>query len=200
MNPQSPDSELDFLNEPAPETASRRAKISPASLVLMVGVALVVAVFGIALVQRNQVKPTEGVAPDFTVTTFDGQTIRLSDLRGQVVVLNFWASWCGPCREEAPALQAVWEQYRERGVTVIGLAWVDSSDQASLDFLREFNVTYPNAPDRGSAAGDAYHIRAVPETFIIDRDGQIQHFLFGASQVNEGNLSRILDEMLAEAA
>ena len=115
--------------EPTPTDAPKRG-IGMGGIVLLVGVVAVAAVFGLALIDRNAGQPTSGPAPDFTLTTLDGQDVRLSDLRGQVVVINFWASWCVPCRDEAPALQAVWERYRDRGVVLLGVAWTDTERNA----------------------------------------------------------------------
>jgi cytochrome c biogenesis protein CcmG/thiol:disulfide interchange protein DsbE len=110
-------------------------------------------------------------APDFTLTTFDGQQVSLADLRGKVVVLNFWASWCLPCEEEAADLQTAWEQYAGRGdVVFLGVAWTDT-EPASLGYLSKFGITYPNGPDLGTRISQAYRTTGVPETYIIDRNG-----------------------------
>src|SRR5690606_29032991 len=85
--------------------------------------------------------------PSFSVSTFDGRMLSLESLRGQIVVVNFWGSWCLPCRDEAPELQAVHEQYAEQGVVMLGLTYAESSAQDSIDFINEFSLTYPNAPD-----------------------------------------------------
>ncbi len=176
-----------------------RRRFGLISIVLIVGIVVVAAVFGVALARQNQkVQPTAGPAPDFTVTTFDGETITLSELRGQVVVINFWASWCGPCRDEAPALENIWQQYRDRGVVMLGVTYADA-DAKSLAFIDEFNMTYPNAPDRGTRISDMlYHIQGVPETFVVDRSGNIAEFIYAPT--NEAALSRILERVLNSGA
>ena len=179
---------------PAEEAAPAAERASPGLLVLTAAVLLVSLFFGIAFARSNQTQPEAGSAPDFQVTTFAGDELRLSDLRGQVVVLNFWASWCGPCRVEAPALQRVHERWRERGVTVLGIAYTDV-DRHSLAFIEEFGLTYANAPDRGNRVSDRYNIQGVPETFLIDRRGDIAHFFYAA--VDEAALEARLDELLA---
>jgi cytochrome c biogenesis protein CcmG, thiol:disulfide interchange protein DsbE len=182
-----------------PQEATARHGLSMGSLFL-IGVVIVVAgVIGVALVGRlNAVQPRQGPAPDFEVTTFvDGETFRLSDLRGQVVVLNFWASWCGPCRVEAPELESFWRDYRDQGVVVLGVAYADNGP-ASLAYLEEFDITYPNAPDLGTRISDAYHIQGVPETFIIDQEGNVAQFIYAG--VSERQLAQIVDGLLAKGS
>jgi len=181
----------DLLDEPQP-TAQRRG-LSLGSIVLLGAIVIAAAIVGLALARQKQTQPTSGPAPDFAVTTFDGAEIRLSDLRGQVVVVNFWASWCIPCKDEAPVLQAAWEKYRDRGVVILGVAYVDTPTN-SLAFIDEFSITYPNASDAGTRVSDAYHITGVPETFIIDRDGNIAQFYY--AQVTEPTLSNTLDRLI----
>ncbi len=113
-----------------------------------------------------------GVAPAFEFTTFSGEKMRLADLRGKGVVLNFWASWCVPCRTEAPLLEATWRRERANGIVFIGLDYLDQA-YAAQAFLAEFGITYPTGPDLQSAAARRYGITGVPETFFIGPDGKI---------------------------
>ena len=179
-----------------PTDTSKHNSISLGTIVLLAGIALVAAVFALALARQNQGQPTQGAAPDFELTTFDGQTFRLSDLRGNIVVLNFWAGWCGPCRDEAPALQAAWEQYRDQGVVFMGVAWADNGP-SSLAFIEEFGITYFNGPDTGTRISEDYNIQGVPETFFIDQNGDIVRTVFMPMSAEE--LTAILDDMLASA-
>ncbi|MDE0608981.1 MAG: TlpA disulfide reductase family protein [Anaerolineaceae bacterium] len=173
------------------------ARNHPGLLALTAVVLLLSVFFGIAFSRSNYTQPEAGAAPGFEVTTFAGESLSLADLRGQVVVLNFWASWCGPCRVEAPVLQAVHERWRERGVTVLGIAYTDV-DRHSLAFIEEFGLTYPNAPDRGNRVSGRYNIQGVPETFVIDQQGDIAHFFYAA--VNQTALESVLSRLLSGAA
>ncbi len=113
-----------------------------------------------------------------------------------MIVVNFWASWCGPCRSEAPALQQVWEAYQDRGdVVLLGVDYVDNTEDA-LGYIREFGITYPNGPDLGTRISDAYHIQGVPETFVVGKDGNVFQFIYAG--VTARDLASIIDRALAE--
>lgn len=130
------------------------------------------ALFAWRIVQVSSPPLESGLAPAFTLQTYDGQTIRLSDLRGKAVAVNFWASWCQPCREEAPRLQAAWEKYRDRGFVLIGVDYVDTEPEARK-YMKEFGLTYPNGPDVQTLISQAYRITGVPETYFITKDGKM---------------------------
>jgi cytochrome c biogenesis protein CcmG/thiol:disulfide interchange protein DsbE len=119
-----------------------------------------------------------GRAPEFTLTGFDGRTITLSQLRGQVVVINSWASWCPPGREEAAFLEQTWRKYRGQGVVFIGVDWLDTEKEA-LAYIDEFDITCVNGPDTGTRIGSLYRIRGVPETFFADQAGELQGVKIG---------------------
>lgn len=112
-------------------------------------------------------------APDFILPTLDEEgRVELASLRGKVVVVNFWASWCPPCRLEAPVLEAPWQRYRDRGVVVVGIN-VQGLVPEAKRFLKETGTTYPVVRDRDNATYRAYGVVALPETFFIDRGGKI---------------------------
>jgi cytochrome c biogenesis protein CcmG/thiol:disulfide interchange protein DsbE len=138
-----------------------------------VGLALI----GLALaIARNSVaQPRSGPAPDFMLTSFDGETITLSGLRGQMVVVNFWASWCDYCADEAPDLERAWQDYRDHGVVFVGVDYRDS-DAEGRRFVERYGITYPNGPDVDNRISDSYVIAGMPETVIINPQGEIVFF------------------------
>lgn len=137
----------------------------------------------------GQVRP----APDFDVTLFSGQTRRLSELRGRPVVVNFWASWCPPCRDEAPIFERVWRDYQGKGVEFIGLDIWDTETEAKK-FLERYSLTYPNAPDPRGKTAVEYGVFGIPETFFVDREGQIVRRWNGP--LNEDKLRAFIEEIL----
>jgi cytochrome c biogenesis protein CcmG, thiol:disulfide interchange protein DsbE len=145
---------------------------------VIVGVLLAfVAFLAIGLNRQNSSEwRATGIAPDFEFTTFDGETIRLADLKGKGVVLNFWASWCGPCRDEAALLEAAWRREKNNNIVFLGLDYLDQEHSAKA-YLAEFGVSYPNGPDLQSKAARRYGISGVPETFFIGPDGLIKSYL-----------------------
>lgn len=168
-------------DKPAHEQSSAGTQRAAAfwRLIILGVLALFIAFLAIGLRREwvSQQRAT-GLAPEFEFTTFDGETIRLADLRGQGVVLNFWASWCIPCRDEAPLLEQTWRRERDRGIIFIGLDYLDQ-EHAAKAFLAEFDITYPTGPDLQSAAARRYRITGVPETFFIGPDGRIVSQVIG---------------------
>lgn len=112
----------------------------------------------------------ERPAPDFTLETYEGETIRLADLRGKVVLVTFAASWCPSCREEAPIKEAAWRYWKDKDVVFLGLHYQDTREDA-LAMMREFDLTNPSGPDPGVSVD--YGVLGVPETFFITREGTL---------------------------
>ena len=128
-------------------------------------------------------------APDFEVETFDGDTLRLSDLNGKVVVLNFWASWCPPCRWEMPFFETMWQEYGDQGVVFVGIAMSDTLENVKA-FAEEAGVTYPVALDTTTEIARDYEVLTLPTTYFIGKDGNIERKLTSAA--NEGLLKVFL--------
>jgi cytochrome c biogenesis protein CcmG, thiol:disulfide interchange protein DsbE len=140
----------------------------------------------------------DGVAPDFELPSIDGDaTVSLGSFRGRVVVLNFWASWCGPCRREAPHLQAIQEEYAADGVQVVG---VDHDDDraAARAHQEEFGLTFPSVFDPAGELAFDYDLFGVPTTFLIDRDGTVVYRFTGA--VDADDLESALVSLLQDTA
>lgn len=137
--------------------------------------------YGFRTEPRSVPSPLVGrPAPAFALTTFDGKPVSLESQRGKVLVLNFWASWCRPaCTDEAPVLEAAWRQFQPKDVMVLGVA-IQDKDPASVDFISQFGLTFPNAPDPAGKVSIDYGVWGVPETFIIDRRGVIRRKHVGA--------------------
>ena len=164
------------------------------------GVAVLLVVGLIALLGWGVVKAANGprdsgMAPDFTLTGFDGRMATLSQLQGQVVIINFWASWCPPCREEAAYLERTWRKYQGKGVVFIGVDWVDTEKEA-LAYLKEFDITYLNGPDLGTRIAQPYRIQGVPETFYVDKTGRLRGVHIGP--LSAPQLDDQIDELLNE--
>ena len=113
-------------------------------------------------------------APSFTLTLFDGRTVNLNDLQGKAVLLNFWASWCVPCRAEARALEAAWQKYKDRDVVFLGVNIQDKEEDARA-FMKEFGITYLNGHDESGKIAIDYGVWGIPETFFIDPPGRITY-------------------------
>ncbi len=179
-------------NEGSPQGTGRRR----GGLVL--SYAVILALLGLlawGLIKAQAGPLDAGLAPDFNIAGFDRRTITLSRLRGQVVIINFWASWCPPCREEAAYLEETWRKYQEKGVVFIGVDWVDTEKEA-LAYIKEFDITYINGPDIGTRIAQAYNIQGVPETFFVARNGELRGVHIGP--LKSPQLDEKIEELLAE--
>jgi cytochrome c biogenesis protein CcmG/thiol:disulfide interchange protein DsbE len=141
--------------------------------------------------------PREGfLAPDFTLENLDGESTTLSDLRGSVVVLNLWASWCPPCRAEMPALQQVYENNRDRGLEILAVntTYQDRETEARV-FAEEMGLSFPILLETTGKMARAYQLRAMPSTFFIDREGVIRKVILGGP-MSEATLQTAIEELL----
>jgi len=186
----------DSIPSEVAEDSSEKPRRSRFSSLIVYGLVFgLLTLFGWKLVQVNSSQVESGIAPDFTITSFDGETITLSELRGQVVIINFWASWCPPCREEAAYLEATWRKYQNRGVIFIGIDYADTEKEA-LAYLEEFDITYFNGPDIGTRISHDYRMDGVPETYYLAKNGELRGVKIGPLAPPE--LDGKIEELLAE--
>lgn len=178
-----------------PERGARSARL----VALIVGVAmlalLALMIWGIgrqAAGSVGQVPVVARPAPSFSIQLFEGGTFDLSAMRGMPVFVNFWASWCIPCEEEAPTLERASRAYRDR-VAFIGVD-VQDTDAGAREFVRRFGVSYPNGPDPSGAISVEYGMSGVPESYFVDRDGKIVRKWQGP--LDDQRLRGFLDELL----
>lgn len=169
-------------------------RLSPAWVAAGVVAVLVFALLGYGLVAQPATPPEVGSpVPDFGLTAFDGSAMSLSSQQGKAVVINFFASWCAPCRQEAADLEQTWREYREREVQFYGIAYKDANSKAQA-FLQEFDVTYPSAVDPAGRTARSYGVTGVPETFVIDRQGKLIRHIIGP--ITKAQLTQELDKAL----
>lgn len=133
------------------------------------------------------------LAPDFRLRTFDGGVVALSDFRGKLVVLNFWASWCTPCRQEMPILERVWKEFRDQGLVVLGIDVLDDEGDAAA-FLKALAITYPNVFDPDQTRMRLYRVAALPTTILIDRN-QRQRGRFVGGYLGEAGYNELREQV-----
>ena len=136
-------------------------------------------------------------APDFTLKAMSGKNLKLAEQRGQIIVLNFWASWCGPCRKEMPVLQKFYEKYQDLGVSVWGVN-VEQENQAGRDFLADLNLSFPILFDDSNTISADYQVEAMPTTVILDRDGVIRYTFKGYRDGYEKKYAKAIKKLIRE--
>ncbi len=175
-----------------------------AAYVIMGFVLLIIALLIYGLISTNSTGDKEGAiepsarkkAPDKKLPVLGSKGERsLADWRGKLIVVNLWASWCDPCRDEAPALERIWRKNRKKGVVMVGLDTMDVTDDA-LKFVREFKLTYPMLRDGDGERKRAWGASGVPETYLVDRGGRIAWIRRGPIEGPE--LQRAIDRVLKE--
>ena len=151
--------------------------------VLLIGLLAIVAM-GLRRAQQGTVQPGQKIdsfsLPLYSGYQLDGKNeIKLEDLRGKVVVLNFWASWCKPCEQEAAEMQAAWKEYEPTGkVVFLGADYVDTEPNARV-YLKKFGISYANVPDLATKISQYFRIKGVPETYFIDQEGVLRYVQVG---------------------
>ncbi len=161
---------------------------------------LVIVAMGLRRAQQGTVQVGDTI-PDFALQFFDGYTfegkadVKLSELRGRVVVINFWASWCKPCEQEAAEMESAWRSYESSGkVVFVGVDYVDTEPEAR-GYLTKFDITYPNGPDLGTRISQKFRIKGVPETYFIDQNGKLAFIQVGPF-TSEAQIHSVIDPLI----
>lgn len=198
-------SSLWFWLSSFPDKISRMKTTSDRSLYALAAVLLLMGALWIWLSRDTTGASTAGqipaprqgfMAPDFSLSNADGETVRLSDLRGKAVLVNVWASWCGPCRSEMPAMQRLYQDYQGRGFELLAVnSTVQDSPTNALAFARELGLEFPILFDTQGEVTDLYQVRALPSSFFIDPQGMIQEVVVGGP-MSEALLRIRVDQLL----
>ncbi|MFZ0910057.1 MAG: TlpA disulfide reductase family protein [Candidatus Acidiferrales bacterium] len=166
------------------------------TVLVLGGIVAMLVAFAMPDYRQGEASPLGRPAKDFALT-LDGKQIHLSDLRGKVVVLNFWATWCPPCVEETPSLSQLQTRIAPLGGTVLGIS-MDDDEKAYERFLQAYNVDYPTYRDPTKKLAGEYGTAMYPETYVIDRQGRIARKIVGEQDWNDGDITAYMQELLAK--
>ena len=136
-------------------------------------------------------------APDFALKSIDGTNLRLNEYRGQVVLINFWASWCGPCRQEMPLLEAIDKRYQNAGFTVLGVN-VEGKAAPAKEIAAKAGVSFPVLVDEGQKVSELYQLEAMPSSVIVDRDGVVRYVHSGYKPGDEAKYVEVIKQLIGE--
>lgn len=186
------------------DTPTRRGVPLWAQVIIWAGLAILLVMVGVTLKKRQQgtIQPGEAI-PDFSLPLFSGyeyggrSEVKLSDFRGKVVVINFWASWCKPCEQEAAELQEAWMFYEPTGqVIFVGADYVDTEPEARI-YLQKYGITFPNGPDMATRVSQLFRIQGVPETYFVDKTGTLRYVQVGPF-TSLADIQQQVDKLLSE--
>jgi peroxiredoxin len=139
----------------------------------------------------------QDAAPDFTLKSLEGSNLRLEEYRGQVVLINFWASWCGPCRQEMPLLDRLHHRYEDTGFAVLGVN-VEGEVEPAQDIVDKTNVTFPILIDEAQKVSELYNLQAMPSTVVVDRDGVVRYIHLGYKPGDEAKYVEVVKKLIRE--
>ena len=139
----------------------------------------------------------QDAAPDFTLKSLEGTNLRLEEYRGQVVLINFWASWCGPCRQEMPLLDRLHQRYVDTGFAVLGVN-VEGEEAPARELIDKIPVTFPVLIDEGQLVSELYKLEAMPSTVVVDRDGVVRYIHRGYKPGDEAKYVEVVKELIRE--
>ncbi len=158
---------------------------------------MVGAVIAVAVMSSVHAVGVQDSAPDFTLKSLEGSNLRLEEYRGQVVLLNFWASWCGPCRQEMPLLDRLHHRYEDTGFAVLGVN-VEGETAPAQEIVEKTNVTFPILIDDGQKVSEMYNLQAMPSTVVIDRDGVVRYIHLGYKPGDEAKYVEVVKKLIRE--
>ena len=150
-----------------------------------------------AMVAQTEAASVSGPAPNFTLKSLDGKNLKLSEMRGDVVLINFWASWCGPCRQEMPLLNALHNKYAPLGFTVLGVN-VEENSADARGFVSNFPVDFPVVLDNKNKVSRQYDVIAMPTTVVVDRDGNMRFLHKGYKSGDEKEYRKMVKKLIRE--
>jgi peroxiredoxin len=159
-------------------------------------IVVAIALFGLGAMPASA-KIINGKAPVFTLKSRSGKNLRLSDYRGQVVLINFWASWCGPCRQEMPLLENLYKRYNKLGFTIMGVN-VDTDSTKANNYLKDMTVTFPIVYDITNSVSKSFNVNAMPTTVIVDRNGNMRFLHQGYRPGYENDYKKEVVQLIKE--
>jgi peroxiredoxin len=173
------------------------------AVLLLVGAYLVLQWFA-SLPKAPAIEPEPAQARepfpvDFTLPDLQGNAVRLSDLLGKVVLLNFWATWCYPCRIEMPSMQALYQDFRDQGFTILAISSDVQGEDIVAPFVAEYGLTFPVLLDPDNVVGTRLRVQGIPMSYLLDRHGRIAGTEIGAKNWHSAAMRRLLESLLAEA-
>ena len=152
----------------------------------------------VPVAQRGVIKAGDE-APNFRLRDMKGKMVALSDLRGKVVLLNFWATWCGPCRVEMPGMETVYRELKDEGFEILAISSDPQGTVVTRPFSESHNLTFPILHDAEYDVSGMYGVRTLPMSFLIDRNGTLRHRVFGARDWNSPEAKEIIGRLLRES-
>ncbi|VAW96689.1 hypothetical protein MNBD_GAMMA22-1041 [hydrothermal vent metagenome] len=156
---------------------------------------LIIALSMLMLSSTASAVKVKQLAPDFTLASNKGTNIRLKDLRGKVVMINFWATWCAPCREELPLLNDLYKKYQSKGFVLLGVN-IDDKRQLANKMVKELKIKFPILFDSKQTTSELYDLQAMPSTFILDKNGVIRFSHYGFKSGYEKKYAKNVESLL----
>jgi len=151
-------------------------------------------------ISPGEVQTRQPFPIDFRLPDLQDQPIRLSDLRGRVVLLNFWATWCPPCRAEMPSMQTLYQAYREKGLEILAISSDVQGKEIVAPFVERLGLTFPMLLDPRNVVGSQLRVRGIPTSYVLDKQGRVVGLEIGARDWNKAAMRRLLERLLAEDA